>query len=190
MGVLIRCDFASLVAQHSARLPDNTGRQRHLEELVMHVYLTFQELGLPSSDTLADSLQVQCRYHSPASKLLTLGPCADMLQMHYRYFHPHPPQRAVKNERTFEGISLDTPGQSSRQVMQMSRFQLCATCYQRESNPSSGTPPHRHANLCCMLQSVYCLYTVLLVKNLHICSAWLQERKFSTGSHALYLHCV
>ena len=57
-----------------------------------------------------------------------------------RYYHPSPPQRAVKTERTFEGISLDTPGQSSRQVLQMSRFQLCAACHQRESNPGSGGP--------------------------------------------------
>ena len=66
--------------------------------------------------------------------LLPLTCCCALL----RYFHPHPPQRAVKSERTFEGISLDTPGQSSRQVLQMSRFQLCSTCYQRESSPSSG----------------------------------------------------
>ena len=55
-----------------------------------------------------------------------------------RHYHPAPPQRAVKTERTFEGISLDTPGQSSRQVLQMSRFQLCPTCHQRESNPGPG----------------------------------------------------
>ena len=66
--------------------------------------------------------------------LLPLTCCYALL----RYYHPHPPQRAVKSERTFEGISLDTPGQSSRQVLQMSRFQLCSTCYQRESSPSSG----------------------------------------------------
>ncbi len=66
--------------------------------------------------------------------LLPLTCCCALL----RYYHPHPPQRAVKSERTFEGISLDTPGQSSRQVLQMSRFQLCSTCYQRESSPPSG----------------------------------------------------
>ena len=38
----------------------------------------------------------------------------------------------MKNERTFEGISLDNPGQSSNRVLPLSRFQLCATCYQRE----------------------------------------------------------
>lgn len=64
--------------------------------------------------------------------------CREYISDVPRYYHPQPPQRAVKSERTFEGISLDTPGQSSRQVMQMSRFQLCDTCYQRESNPSSG----------------------------------------------------
>ncbi len=49
-----------------------------------------------------------------------------------RYYHPSPPHRTVKNERTFEGISLDNPGQSSNRVLPLSRFQLCATCYQRE----------------------------------------------------------
>ena len=33
-----------------------------------------------------------------------------------RYYHPSPPTRTVKQERTFEGISLDQPGSSSRQV--------------------------------------------------------------------------
>ena len=51
-----------------------------------------------------------------------------------RYYHPAPPARAVvKAERTFEGISLDTPGQSGRQVSTMSRFQLCPACYEAEA---------------------------------------------------------
>ena len=33
-----------------------------------------------------------------------------------RHYHPSPPARTVKQERTFEGISLDQPGSSSRQV--------------------------------------------------------------------------
>ena len=33
-----------------------------------------------------------------------------------RHYHPAPPARTVKQERTFEGISLDQPGASSRQV--------------------------------------------------------------------------
>lgn len=51
-----------------------------------------------------------------------------------RYYHPSPPQRTIKTERTFEGISLDTPGQSSNRVLQMTRFQLCAKCYQQEAS--------------------------------------------------------
>ena len=35
-----------------------------------------------------------------------------------RHYHPSPPPRTVKQERTFEGISLDQPGSSSRQVEQ------------------------------------------------------------------------
>ncbi len=51
-----------------------------------------------------------------------------------RYYHPAPPARAiVKAERTFEGISLDTPGTSGRQVAAMSRFQLCPACYEAEA---------------------------------------------------------
>ena len=51
-----------------------------------------------------------------------------------RYYHPAPPARAVvKAERTFEGISLDMPGSSTRQVATMSRFQLCPACYEAEA---------------------------------------------------------
>lgn len=51
-----------------------------------------------------------------------------------RYYHPAPPARAVvKAERTFEGISLDTPGSITRQVATMSRFQLCPACYEAEA---------------------------------------------------------
>lgn len=35
----------------------------------------------------------------------------------------------MKQERSFEGISLETPGSSSKSVLQMSRFQLCKECY-------------------------------------------------------------
>jgi len=35
----------------------------------------------------------------------------------------------VKQERSFEGISLETPGASSKSVLQMSRFQLCGDCF-------------------------------------------------------------
>lgn len=46
-----------------------------------------------------------------------------------RYYHPSPPARTVKQERSFEGISLETPGASSKSVLQMSRFQLCGDCF-------------------------------------------------------------
>jgi hypothetical protein len=43
----------------------------------------------------------------------------------------------VKAERTFEGISLDIPGQSAKTVTSVSsRFQLCPACYQAESRYS------------------------------------------------------
>lgn len=52
-----------------------------------------------------------------------------------RYYHPAPPSKTlIKAERTFEGISLDIPGQSAKMVTSMSsRFQLCPACYQAES---------------------------------------------------------
>ena len=50
-----------------------------------------------------------------------------------RYYHPAPPSRAVKQERTFEGISLDNPGISTKQVTALSRFQICPACYANES---------------------------------------------------------
>ncbi|BDA47644.1 probable histone acetyltransferase HAC1 [Coccomyxa sp. Obi] len=57
-----------------------------------------------------------------------------------RWYHPAPPSKAtVKAERTFEGISLDIPGQSAKTVTSMSsRFQLCPTCYQAESSAAAG----------------------------------------------------
>lgn len=52
-----------------------------------------------------------------------------------RYYHPAPPSKTIKTERTFEGISLETPGSGSgKSVQAMSRFQLCHLCYQREAN--------------------------------------------------------
>lgn len=60
--------------------------------------------------------------------------CREYISDGNRYYHPSPPQRTIKSERTFEGISLDTPGQSSNRVLQMTRFQLCPTCYQQEAS--------------------------------------------------------
>ena len=62
-----------------------------------------------------------------------------------RYYHPAPPARAVvKAERTFEGISLDMPGSSTRQVAAMSRFQLCPACYEAEARRA---PAHSGLNI-------------------------------------------
>ena len=66
------------------------------------------------------------------------GACAS------RYYHPAPPARAiVKAERTFEGISLDTPGTSGRQVAAMSRFQLCPACFEAEAGCALRRRPRR-----------------------------------------------
>lgn len=51
-----------------------------------------------------------------------------------RHYHPCPPTKAtIKAERTFEGISLDVPGQSSKTTSTMTRFQLCDECYLAEA---------------------------------------------------------
>lgn len=55
-----------------------------------------------------------------------------------RYYHPSPPTRTVKQERSFEGISLETPGSSSKSVLQMSRFQLCQECYSAASEAAAA----------------------------------------------------
>ena len=60
-------------------------------------------------------------------------PFLEVLALLFRYFHPSPPAKTVRNERTFEGISLDTPGQSGKVVTTMSRFQLCPNCYEAEA---------------------------------------------------------
>ncbi len=46
-----------------------------------------------------------------------------------RYYHPCPPSKAVRQERTFEGISLETPGSQGRQTTSLTRFSLCERCY-------------------------------------------------------------
>ncbi|KAK9866771.1 hypothetical protein WJX84_010523 [Apatococcus fuscideae] len=61
-----------------------------------------------------------------------------------KYFHPDPPHKSVSRERTFEGISLDTPGASGGRVVNMSRLQLCQQCYEKEkaiANGSQQPPP-------------------------------------------------
>ena len=55
-------------------------------------------------------------------------------RMACRHYHPAPPNRVtMKSERTFEGISLDQPGFSSKQVSTLSRFQLCDACHANEA---------------------------------------------------------
>ncbi len=47
----------------------------------------------------------------------------------------------MKQERSFEGISLETPGASSRSVLQMSRFQLCGDCYAAAKDAANAVRP-------------------------------------------------
>ena len=64
-----------------------------------------------------------------------------------RHYHPAPPSRVtIKQERTFEGISLDQPGCSSKQVTTLSRFQLCEACY---ANEQAGCAPPCFCRLVC-----------------------------------------
>eukprot|EP00884_Botryococcus_braunii_P009216 jgi/Botrbrau1/18296/Bobra.0179s0026.1 len=67
-----------------------------------------------------------------------------------RWFHPDPPSKVTRADRTFEGINLDLPGLNGKQVTQMSRFQLCDECYNKEkstldANGRSEALPH---NIC------------------------------------------
>lgn len=68
--------------------------------------------------------------------------CRKYLSDEARYRHPNPPQRIVRQERTFEGISLETPGSNAKAVLSMSRFQLCSDCHrtalQALSQPGSA----------------------------------------------------
>ena len=67
-----------------------------------------------------------CRAEQMEPGLSLVGAC--------RYYHPCPPTKAtIKAERTFEGISLDVPGQSSKTTSAMTRFQLCENCYLAEA---------------------------------------------------------
>ena len=53
------------------------------------------------------------------------------------YRHPNPPSKVtIKPEKSFDGISLDKPGQASREFS-ITRFQLCQSCYDRESSSPS-----------------------------------------------------
>ena len=69
-------------------------------------------------------------HHTTPHHTATL--CGELTNM-CRYYHPAPPSRVtIKQERTFEGISLDQPGCSSKQVTTLSRFQLCESCFANE----------------------------------------------------------
>ena len=51
----------------------------------------------------------------------------------FRWYHPAPPSKVViKNERSFEGINLETPGANTKQTTALTRFQLCSRCYENE----------------------------------------------------------
>lgn len=54
-------------------------------------------------------------------------------KLHARYYHPSPPSKSVRQDRTFEGISLDTPGAPGRQITSLTRFSLCERCYAAEA---------------------------------------------------------
>lgn len=57
-----------------------------------------------------------------------------------RWFHPAPPTRVVmKQERSFEGINLETPGATTKHTAAITRFQLCNACYENERR-CSPTP--------------------------------------------------
>ena len=57
--------------------------------------------------------------------MLTAGLC--------RWYHPAPPAKVVvKQERSFEGINLETPGALTKQTAAITRFQLCHSCYENE----------------------------------------------------------
>lgn len=56
------------------------------------------------------------------------------------YRHPNPPAKVtMKAERSFDGISLDKPGQCSKEFA-ISRFQLCGNCYDREGGKLDEEP--------------------------------------------------
>ena len=74
----------------------------------------------------------------------------------------------MKQERSFEGISLETPGSSSKSVLQMSRFQLCQECYSAASEaaaavrfspsfPLAISLQHQALLQCCILHSLQVL---------------------------------
>lgn len=65
---------------------------------------------------------------------LSFSTASTPLKCSCRYYHPCPPTKvSVKAERTFEGISLDVPGQSSKTTSAMTRFQLCEECFLAEA---------------------------------------------------------
>ena len=56
------------------------------------------------------------------------------------YRHPNPPTKiTIKAERSFDGISLDKPGQASKEYS-ISRFQLCSNCFDREGGKLDEKP--------------------------------------------------
>lgn len=68
--------------------------------------------------------------------------CRKFMDGTKRYFHPNPPPKVtIKSEKTFDGISLDKPGSDSNRSVNLTRYQLCEKCYQRESEQIPDLKP-------------------------------------------------
>ena len=102
------------------------------------------------SSLLACATQLQggvtapfCDTDSFYTSISTRSP--SVLPLHFvdflcRYYHPSPPTRTVEQERSFEGISLETPGSSSSRCCRC-RASSCA----RSATPLPPRPPPRCA---------------------------------------------
>ena len=86
---------------------------------------------------MRSAFRLCCLKHSCSGGSCSVAPQTCFLSSYNcscRWYHPCPPTKTiVKAERTFEGISLDVPGQSSKTSTTLTRFQLCEECYQAEA---------------------------------------------------------
>lgn len=106
------------------RLPDGAGLSEYL----------LARLGETIYPIKSDLL-VAHMYHSCSH-------CRQFMNGSKRYYHPNPPLKTtIKTENIVEGISLENPAAESSRTVQLTRYQLCEKCYQREQGLIAGENP-------------------------------------------------
>ena len=97
-------------------LPDGAGPG----EVVLAKLAEYSDMQKMKADFIVAHMYESCSY------------CRVYVSGDKLWRHPNPPSKVtIKAEKCFDGISLDKPGQASKELT-ITRFQLCQNCYVRE----------------------------------------------------------